>query len=104
MKSFNANKVKTTENGACKLNHLMLRLICVCTAAEAIQTKPAAPAEGAVSMSQVAAQAVISKKANGDDSLSPFTSDDENAKPRRKSSLIHQGDLTGMAINFLCFL
>lgn len=38
-------------------------------------------------MSQVAAQAVISKKTNGDDSLSPFTSDDENAKPRRKSTL-----------------
>jgi len=63
MKSFNANnpnKAKTGENGAGKLSltidsknsHLTLNFI---TLAEAIQMKPAAPTEGAASMSQVAA-------------------------------------------------
>jgi len=65
MKSFNANKAKTGENGA----------------AEAIQPKPASTGEGAVTMSQAAAQSAI-KKNDGEDSLSPFTSDNEDAKPK----------------------
>jgi len=51
---------------------------------EVIQTKPAASGDGPAAMSQAAAQAVTSsKKAAGEDSLSPFTSDDENGKPRK---------------------
>jgi hypothetical protein len=66
-------------------------------AAEAIQTKPAAPVEGAATMSQVAAQSAI-KKTDGDDSLSPFTSDAEDAKPRKSATaLSHFSPLT------LCF-
>ena len=48
--------------------------------AEVLQAKPAGAAEGAVTMSQ-AAQVAQNKK-GGEDSLSPFTSDDEG-KPRK---------------------
>ncbi len=52
------------------------------TVAEAIQPKPASTGEGAVTMSQAAAQSAI-KKNDGEDSLSPFTSDNEDAKPSK---------------------
>jgi len=64
MKSFNASKVKAGENGA----------------AEAIQTKQSVQENGAASMSQVAAQSAIKKPA--EDSLSPFSSDAEDDKPK----------------------
>ena len=50
-------------------------------AGEALNAKPTGVAEGAVTMSQAAAQVGQIKK-GGEDSLSPFTSDDE-AKPRK---------------------
>lgn len=66
MKTFNANKA---QNGD------------IVTQAQAKPT----PAEGAVTMSQQAAVTAI-KKIAGEDSLSPFTSDDENAKPQAAAS------------------
>ena len=48
--------------------------------ADAIQTQPA-PENGAPSMSQAAAQSAIKKPA--EDSLSPFSSDNEDAKPSK---------------------
>ena len=49
-------------------------------AAETMQAKPAATAEGATNMSQQAANQASAKKAGGEDSLSPFSSDEEDAK------------------------
>ena len=57
----------------------------VCVRAESIiKTSAAAPTEGAATLSQ-AAVAAVAKKAEvaGEDSLSPFTSDAEDAKPRK---------------------
>lgn len=48
-----------------------------------MQAKPAATTEGgATTMSQQVAQITV-KKTGGEDSLSPFTSDAEDAKPRK---------------------
>lgn len=64
MKSFNANKAQNGENAG----------------PETMQAKPAATAEGgAATMSQQAANATTVKKTGGEDSLSPFTSDAEDA-------------------------
>ena len=47
-----------------------------------MQTKPAATAEGATSglSQQAAGHQASAKKAGGEDSLSPFSSDEEDAK------------------------
>jgi hypothetical protein len=79
MKTFNANKAQngdivTRKSPSRPLTSLSLSV-------PEAQAKPT-PAEGAVTMSQQAAVIVI-KKTAGEDSLSPFTSDDENAKPRK---------------------
>lgn len=51
-----------------------------------MQAKPAATAEGATNMSQQAANQASAKKAGGEDSLSPFSSDEEDAKRKYSRS------------------
>jgi len=74
MKSFNASKGKAADSGA----------------ADAIQTKPSAVANGAASMSQVAAQSAIKKPAS--DSLSPFSSDAEDEKPQAAAAMMQNAE------------
>lgn len=85
MKSFNASKGKAADSGAGKSISVILYLhgshLSLSYLADAIQTKPSAVANGAASMSQVAAQSAIKKPAS--DSLSPFSSDAEDEKPRK---------------------
>ena len=95
MKSYNASKGKSGENGAGKCPQSLafmrcINLFAVCSA-EVIQTKPSAAANGAaVSMSQAAAQSAIKKPAS--DSLSPFSSDAEDEKPRKFCNSINFDD------------
>ena len=78
MKSFNASKGNNGENGAGKYIIKARKLISCLSIAESMQVgKPTVPMEGAMTMSQPAQQAI---KKKDESSLSPFTSDAEDAK------------------------
>ena len=80
MKSFNASKTNG-DGGPGKYTNHVRKLISCLSVAESMQVgKPTVPMEGAMTMSQPA-QPVIKKKVES--SLSPFTSDAEDAKARK---------------------